>query len=226
MPQTTIVSLVQYKGFRNKLQALGRMGRPAVAGKKIDGLTFWKPFGTGSGKGFSVKPDFSTFSLLTVFENEEKARKFLASDIMNQYTQTSEAYSHVLMHNLASNGEWGKKQPFKKIETAPATQKIAVITRALIKPRYMYSFWKTVPSISKSMDQYPEIIYNKGIGEWPLVMQATFSMWKNIKTMRDFSYKNPAHASAVRKAMEKGYFSDSLFARFHPFEIQGELLNH
>ena len=51
MPQTTIVSLFQYKGFRNKLQALGRMGRPPVAGKKIDGLTFWKPFGTGSGKG-------------------------------------------------------------------------------------------------------------------------------------------------------------------------------
>ncbi len=225
MPQTTIVSLFQYKGFRNKWQALGRMGRPPVANQEIDGLTFWKPFGTGSGRGFSVKPDFSTFSLLTVFENEEKAQAFIDSDLMKLYTDTSEAFSHVLMHNLSSRGEWGKLQPFQKMETPPPSEKIAVMTRAMLKPRYIYAFWRKVPRISKSTEEYPEIIYQKGVGEWPLVMQVTFSIWENKEAMMDFSYKNPAHGPAARKAIEKGYFKDSLFARFHPFDIQGELLN-
>lgn len=224
MPQTTIVSLFKYQGFKNKWKALARMGRPPVANQKIDGLTFWKPFGTGSGRGFSIRPDFSTFSLLTVFENEDKAQAFIDSEIMKIYTDKAEAHSHVLMHNISSRGEWGNLKPFKQLEAPAPDESLAVITRAKLKPRYIFAFWKKVPGISKSLDEYPEIIYQKGVGEWPLVMQVTFSIWKNKEALMDFTNKTSAHGQAARKAVEKDYFKDSLFARFHPFDIQGGLI--
>ena len=77
MPQTTLISFFKYSGFKNKWQALGRMGRPPISVNEIEGLTFFKPLGTGSGNGFSIKPDFSTFGFVAVFNTEELAKKFI-----------------------------------------------------------------------------------------------------------------------------------------------------
>ena len=70
MPQTTVISFFTYHGFGKKWKALGRMGRPPLLKHSIPGLTFWKSLGSGSGNGFSIWPDFSTFGLLTVFNSE------------------------------------------------------------------------------------------------------------------------------------------------------------
>ena len=66
MSQTTLISFFQYSGIKNKWKALARMGRPPILEKKIEGLSFFKPLGTWSGNGFSIKPDFSTFGFLMV----------------------------------------------------------------------------------------------------------------------------------------------------------------
>ena len=56
MAQTTLISFFKYSGVKNKWEALARMGRPPILEKKISGLSFFKPLGTGSGNGFSIKP--------------------------------------------------------------------------------------------------------------------------------------------------------------------------
>ena len=82
MPQTVIASFFKYQGLRNKWNALGRMGRPPLSQASVSGLTFWKTLGSGSGNGFSIWPDFSTYGLLTVFNSENEARDFLKSNII------------------------------------------------------------------------------------------------------------------------------------------------
>ena len=82
MPQTTIISFFKYEGRKNKWQALERMGRSPLLKRNFQGLTFWKPLGTGSGNGFSIWPDWSTYGLLTVFETEQDAHLFLNSKAM------------------------------------------------------------------------------------------------------------------------------------------------
>ena len=202
------------------------MGRPPISVNEIEGLTFFKPLGTGSGNGFSIKPDFSTFGFLAVFDTEELAKNFIKTDIMKNYTASAVQFSHVLMHTIKSHGEWSKQNPFKASVDFDKTKPLAVITRATIKPRLAYKFWKYVPSVSKSMDGYKELKFSKGIGEFPLLMQATYSLWSNAEAMMDYAYKNPKHAEMVKKTRELGWYSEELFARFQPYYYEGNLITN
>jgi hypothetical protein len=224
MSQTTLISFFQYAGIKNKWHAFKRMGRSPILQKKIDGLTFFKPLGTGSGNGFSIKPDFSIFGFVAVFTSEELAKEFLGTDVMKEYTKTTTSYSHVLMHTVKSHGEWGKQSPFESSIEYDKTKPLAVITRATIKPKLAYQFWKNVPAVSKSMDKYDELIFSKGIGEFPLLMQATFSLWSSAEAMMNYAYKNPKHAEMVKKTRELNWYSEELFARFQPFYQEGSLI--
>jgi hypothetical protein len=224
MPQTTVISFFKYKGAKHKWHALGRMGRPPLLHQNIQGLTFWKPLGSGGGNGFSVWPDFSTFGLLTVFNTEEEALQFLESDVISAYTNNSSHFSHVLMHSIKAHGQWSKQEPFLASTSYDATKPIAVITRATIKPKLAYKFWRYVPSVSKSMIGHKGLIFSKGIGEWPILMQATFSLWETSENMMTYAYKNKKHADMVKKTRELDWYAEELFSRFHPFEIRGDLV--
>ena len=224
MSQTTLISFFQYAGIKNKWHAFTRMGRSPILQKKINGLTFFKPLGTGSGNGFSIKPDFSTFGFLAVFKSEELAKEFLETDVVKEYTQTTVSYSHVLMRTVKSHGEWSKLKPFESSVEYDKTKPLAVITRATIKPKLAYQFWKNVPAVSKSMDKYDELVFSKGIGEFPLLMQATFSLWSSAEAMMNYAYKNPKHAEMVKKTRELNWYSEELFARFQPFHQEGNLI--
>ena len=224
MSQTTLISFFKYKGFVNKWSAFVRMGRPPIFLKKVKGLTFFKPLGTGSGNGFSIKPDFSTYGFVTVFSSEEKATEFLQSSTFKKYKNSSEKYSTVFMKTIKSHGEWSKQNPFKSEIAFDKTKPLAVITRATIKPKLAHKFWKYVPSVSKSMNDYKALVFSKGIGEFPLLMQATFSLWETAEAMMDYAYKNPKHAEMVKKTRELGWYSEELFARFQPYKIEGNLI--
>ena len=224
MSQTTLISFFQYAGIKNKWRAFTRMGRSPILQKKINGLTFFKPLGTGSGNGFSIKPDFSTFGFVAVFKSEELAKEFLRTDVVKEYTKTTTGYSHVLMHTVKSHGKWSEQNPFESSVEYDKTKPLAVITRATIKPKLAYQFWKNVPAVSKSMDKYDELVFSKGIGEFPLLMQATFSLWSSAEAMMNYAYKNPKHAEMVKKTRELNWYSEELFARFQPFHQEGNLI--
>lgn len=224
MSQTTLISFFQYAGIKNKWFAFTRMGRSPILQNKINGLTFFKPLGTGSGNGFSIKPDFSIFGFVAVFKSEELAKEFLETNVVREYTKTTISYSHVLMHTVKSHGEWSKQSPFESSVEYDKSKPLAVITRATIKPKLAYQFWKNVPAVSKSMDKYDELIFSKGIGEFPLLMQATFSLWSSAEAMMNYAYKNPKHAEMVKKTRELNWYSEELFARFQPFYQEGNLI--
>lgn len=226
MSQTTLVSLFKYKGFSKKWNAFVRMGRPPISIKKIEGLTFFKPLGTGSGNGFSVKPDFSTYGFILVFSSEEKATHFLQSSVFKKYEHSAVNHATVFLKTIKSHGEWSKQNPFKSEVVFDKKKPLAVITRATIKPKLAHKFWKYVPSVSKSMDNYKELVFSKGIGEFPLLMQATFSLWESAEAMMGYAYKNPKHAEMVRKTRELGWYSEELFARFEPYKIEGNLISN
>ncbi|MDB2385049.1 hypothetical protein N9V96_01105 [Polaribacter sp.] len=224
MSQTTLISFFKYKGFIYKWNAFVRMGIPPISLKKVEGLTFFKAVGTGSGNGFSIKPDFSTYGFVTVFSSEEKATQFLESSYFKKYKKSAEKYSTVFMKTIKSHGEWSKQNPFKSEAIFDKTKPLAVITRATIKPSLAHKFWKYVPSVSKSMNNYKELVFSKGIGEFPLLMQATFSLWESADAMMNYAYKNPKHADMVKKTRELGWYSEELFARFLPYKIEGDLI--
>jgi hypothetical protein len=191
------------------------MGRPPIRHYQPESLRFWKALGVGGKGGFSILPDFSTYCLLTVFDDTAAAEAFLESETVKFYTTTASDFKHYLLHNIQSHGLWGGQNPFQTGVTLTANEPVAIITRATIKPHLALKFWMNVPDAAQSMAQHDGQILSKGIGEWPIFMQATFSIWQNIDSMKAYAYQNQSHKTMIKKTKEIGWYSEELFARFH-----------
>ena len=60
-----------------------------------------------------------------------------------------------------------------------------------------------------------------GMGEAPLLRQATFSLWENTAAMDAYA-RTGAHLDAIRAAWKHEFFSESMFVRFAPIALQGQ----
>ena len=176
------------------------MGLRSFEKKNIAGRTFAKMLGTGSGNGFSTKPDFGTYSWLACWESREAADIFFNQHpfFTDYKKRTTECVTFYLQPTMA-HGAWNGKNPFVTSGVYDAGQPVAVLTRATIKKKYILNFWKYVPSASAAIENYPEKLFSAGVGELPWVQQATISIWKTGTAMTDFAYKNPHHAVVVKK---------------------------
>lgn len=180
------------------------------------GVKFVKTLGTGAGSGFSLWPDFSTYALLTIWEDEAKATAFLNhSTLIKAFVTRSATQQHFLLHTLQSHGLWGKGNPFIATprDLHPEEQ-LGIITRATLRPSRLLEFWRAVPKASKAIQKAKGVLWYKGIGEWPLIQQATFSIWESLDDVKSFAYKNTNHAAIVKKTRKRNWYKEDLFARF------------
>ena len=214
MAQKVVLSFFSYD--KNKFWAFTQMQRaiPLLKGQK--GIQFFKTLGTGSGLGFSLWPDFSTYALLTIWESEAAASAFLnTSLLMESYVAKSSSQKHFQLHALQSHGLWGKTNPFEPSQRPlESEEKIGIITRATLRFSRLPEFWRAVPAASKAIQQAKGVLWYKGIGEWPFVQQATFSLWNSLSEVKDFAYKSTHHAVIVKKTRKRNWYKEDLFARF------------
>lgn len=126
------------------------------------------------------------------------------------------------MKPLVSRGLWNGQNPFS-VPQAPAGQSgaIAVLTRASIRKKYLYRFWKYVPHSQRPLEKSKGLLYSKGIGETPFIDMATFSLWESREAMQAYAYGTEAHREAIRRTRELGWYREELFARFRPYQIDG-----
>ena len=223
--QIVTISFFTYSGWRNKWQAFARMGRFSLKEQPIEGLTFYKLLGSGSGNGFSIFPDFGTYAFLGVWKDENTAEKALTDqDSPLQILKSGiENHSTIYMKTMYANGKWHGQNPFKSTVKFDKELPLGVITRGAVRLSKLYHFWKFVPRVSRSAHKKEGMIFSKGIGELPLIEQATFSLWKNSQYMLDYAYKSKYHEEVVRKTKEIGWYKEDLFARFYPYRVEGHL---
>ena len=131
------------------------------------------------------------------------------------------------LENLSSHGKWAKREPFLSTQTSLQAKSeplaIAAITRARIKWRKNLVFWRAVPPVITALDNAPGLIAAIGIGEAPIGLQGTFSIWRDGKSLRDFAYKSVAHNRAIEATKEIGWYSEELFARFAVVAASGSI---
>ena len=190
--------------------------------KNVDGLTFYKILGSGAKNGFSAKPNFGTYILLCVWESESQAETFFAENIFfKEYQERSSENMTVYMHSAEVHGTWDERQPFQKNAELAMDMPIIVLTRARIRFRKLLSFWSRVGSVSQSLENYEGLVLSIGVGEWPLIQQATLSIWKTQKEMMDYAYKNPKHREVVALTRKLNWYKEEMFARFIPYKFLG-----
>jgi hypothetical protein len=184
---------------------------------KVKGLEFCKVMGTGSGFGFSLIPDFSTYAILCVWTNKKTSEKFFKNhNKFNEYIGKSISIKHLELRAVKSHGFWSGSQPFKSQEhkLQDDNNPVAVITRATLNWNRLISFWKSVPMASKAIKNAKGVIFYKGIGEWPFFQQATISIWKNFNFVNEFAYKQKEHAEIIKKTRKNKWYKEDLFSRF------------
>jgi len=94
------------------------------------------------------------------------------------------------------------------IHAEPKPQLLAALTRASIRPAKAMAFWKH------------GCLLAAGLGEAPLLRQATFSLWRSEAAMDAYA-RSGAHLEAIRAAARHRFFTESLFMRFVPLQVQG-----
>ncbi len=222
MTPITTFTLFRYKGFGNKFWALSQMGLAPRRLRKVDGASFYKMLGTG-GSGFSTRPDWGVYALLQVWQSESAAEVFLDSHpVMQAFRQRAEESLSLFMYPVRSRGNWNGKNPFETgSETLPAEGPVAVLTRATIRKRHLFRFWRYVPTSQRPLGSMPGLIYSKGIGETPFIDMATISLWESAASMEAYAYGTDAHKGAIRKTRQLDWYREELFARFRPYRAMG-----
>jgi hypothetical protein len=190
--------------------------------KRIPGISFIKLLGTGKGETFTPKDaDQFRWGILVTIKQDDLDR-LEQSLVLKIWRKISMNEYRIMLKPLSSHGYWSGKQPFE-VEKFEWSGKIAAITRARIVWRKNFQFWRAVPPVTLSLHQSPGLLSAIGIGEAPIGLQGTFSIWESGAALRDFAYKGNAHIEAIKATETNKWYSEELFARFAVIAEQGVL---
>ena len=67
----------------------------------------------------------------------------------------------------------------------------------------------------------PGLIYTKGVGEVPIIQMATFSVWENLESLKNYAYNSLEHREAIKKTHKIDWYKEEMFTRFQPFKTKG-----
>ena len=215
MAQFITIRFLSFAGFSAKKKAFAAMGKSMNEAWHADGLLFSKHVGCGAGDGFSIWPDFSLYAWIGAWDSVEKANVFFTQDARwLDFIQNADHLKGWDAEPLKGHGTWNQKQPFDFTDADTAwTGKIAVITRASIRLSQALRFWWNVPSASKHIIGRKGLVFAKGIGELPLIEQATFSVWESASDLDQFAYKSKEHAPMIKKTRKFDWYKEEMFVR-------------
>ena len=207
---------------RHILIAFSLMARQRLSMRKLPGLTFYKLMGTGSGKTFTVRDaDLNHWCVLSVWETQEDSLAYLTSKPARQWRKIALTEANIELEPLSAKGTWAKKSPFGNPVPEKWDGLTAALTRASIKPRWWREFWRSVPPVSADLNSTAGLITSLGIGEAPIGLQGTFSIWETNESITAFSSRQKPHAAVIARTHETGWYSEELFARFKVKKLSG-----
>jgi hypothetical protein len=202
--------------------ALLRMGLDRAYLPRTPGLRFAKLLGTGSGRTFTLRDaDPGHWGLLATWESPRAAAAFEAGPTVRGWSRLSRERLRVGLRPLASRGRWSRRRPFGEPDPMPYDGPVAAVTRARITAATAVTFWRAVPPVSADLHRSPGLRLAVGIGEAPVGLQGTFSMWDSAAALTDFAHRGAAHVEAIRRTHEVGWYSEELFARFAILSVEG-----
>ena len=187
---------------------------------QVPGLRFFKVLGAGYESGFGLRPSASRQGFFGLFDDHASAETFISgSALMRGYRDHSREFFVVKLRVFSSRGSWSGTS-FPVTDPEPETGPIAALTRASIRPALARAFWKQAPLTQRSLEGASGCLFSAGVGEAPLLRQATFTMWHSVAHMDAYA-RSGAHLEAIKAAKLNNYFSESMFVRFVPYDARG-----
>lgn len=208
------------KNFLSLLRALRHLAADRRELKSDPAIDFFKLLGTGSGITFTPRDaDWFTWALLvTIAENE--LDRFDDSENIGAWRKISTQERRIIVQPISAHGLWSGVNPFEnqisrnEKSSEKWSGKVIALTRARIALSKNFIFWRAVPPVTQSLLASPGLIWAIGIGEAPLGLQGTLSVWENAQSLRAFAYQSQAHSKVIEATPKIGWYTEELFARF------------
>lgn len=222
---TPLVTLTVNRFAPADLRAgMRRMATDHTHLRGLPGLNFYRLLGTGQGAKLSLSVDLRRWARFAVWQSPAAFELFEASPWRRQERGAVTDSTTLLLTPLRWHGLWGGQEPFGPQVTPeqPSGQfPLAVLTRAVIRPVRLAAFWRAVPGTQEFLPSQPGLISALGLGEWPVVQQATFSVWQDAGSMKAYAYQGGAHRQAIARTRQEDWYSEELFARFEVLGVRG-----
>lgn len=205
--------------MRDRLWAFAQMGLARPPLRRIDGLSFWKLLGSGTGEGFTPVPNTGVYAILCAWRDREAARVGLDAPVFRRYATRAREVCTLVLTTLSARGAWAGQTPFT--DGPDHDGPLAALTRATVKPRNVLRFWRRVPDISRMIGANDDVRMKIGVGEVPFLHQVTFSIWPDSDVMANFARRSGPHAAAIRAVRDGDWFAEELYARFRVADATG-----
>ncbi|RZK37422.1 MAG: spheroidene monooxygenase [Hymenobacter sp.] len=210
---------------------LAQMGTSPRLLKRVPGLRFFRLLGSGAANGFGALPNLDRYGLLAVWETAAAATAFFETQpLWADYQRRSRETWTAELAPLRSHGLWDGEHPFdyqpEKETLAELGGPVAVLTRASIRLRRAWRFWGFVEPTSRPLADAPGVRLAIGLGELPLVRQATFSVWDSAEAMQQYAYRDVRHREVIQLTRRENWYSEELFARFRVLRSSGTVDGH
>lgn len=158
----------------------------------------------GTSHGFRPRDaELSRWALLSCGESDAVVRRW--------DTLAAERW-RVRLHPIASRGRWSGREPFQ-ISPKDGDGPVAAITRARLNPLRARRFRHAVPAVTQGLTDRPGLRLAFGVGEWPVGLQGTFSLWDSTKALSEFAYAGP-HRAVIQRTPAERWYAEELFTRF------------
>ena len=224
--------------------AVLRMGVDRRAVRGTAGVRFAKLLGTGDGGSFRVRDaDPRRWGLLASWADRASARAFERSAVAARWRRLAEETWRVELRPLSARGRWSGQEPFGRPTGGraggPAEHEspgqaaggpsgdpaagsaagrwdgpVAALTRAQLRVSRARAFWRAVPPVSADLRAQQGLRLAVGIGEAPVGLQGTFSVWESAAALRRFAYAGAAHSAVIARTVPERWYAEELFARF------------
>ncbi|MFL6137545.1 MAG: monooxygenase [Frankiaceae bacterium] len=205
--------------------ALGRMALDRGRLRRAPGVAFAKLLGTGSGRTFTpLDADVRHWAALACWSRYDAAAAFESSAVARRWGALADERLRVTLLPLASRGRWSGAEPFGGAvarRAAAPDGPVAAITRARLAPARAVAFWRATPPVVHDLRAAPGLALSLGIGEAPIGLQGTFSVWESDAALRAFAYGTAAHVGVVRRTGAERWYAEELFARFAVTDATG-----
>ncbi len=180
--------------------------------RKLPGVSFAKLMGTGTGRTFTPSDaDLKQWAILFVADDLDVVD---GSGFVKSWKRRSTSVDRYLLNPISSGGQWSKREPFIVGAISKSDGPVVAITRARLKWSQAIRFWQSIPPVVTDLHNSPGLLFSIGIGEAPIGLQGTFSVWQSGSALRDFAYKNAPHRAAIDDTKRFDWYSEELFARF------------
>lgn len=210
-------------GGRQVPAALMRMALDRRHLAATPGCRFWKLLGTGDGRTFTVRDaDLRRWALLAVWSDPAALAAFeRTSPVTSGWRRIAEERWRADLLPVRARGAWSGSQPFQPLAADGHEGPVAAITRARLTAAKVRTFWRAVPPVSADLQRAGGLRFTVGIGEAPIGLQGTFSVWDDAGALADYAYRGHAHREAVARTASEGWYREELFARFALLETSG-----